>query len=144
MQPPTRKSLEIRAHHLLCMFGFRGLGYSRAFVDNMRAIVDSFFSKSWAEVELLTGCDAICAACPHARDGKCAAEEGADLAVKSRDENVLAMLGLAAGDRLDSPSLVRLVADKVKPSDLPRICAGCQWLQAGYCQEGLSNFQPGR
>ncbi len=125
------------------MCGFRGLGYSRAFVDNMRAIVDSFFSKSGAEVELLTGCDAICAACPHARDGKCATEEGAGLAVRSRDEKVLAMLGLAAGDRLDSPSLVRLVADKVQPSDLPVICAGCQWLQAGYCQEGLNNLRGG-
>jgi len=144
MQPATRKRLEIRAHHLLCMFGFRGLGYSRAFVDNMRAIVDSFFSESGAEVGLLTRCDAICAACPHLRHGECAAEEGADLAVRTRDEKVLAMLGLAAGDRLDSPSLARLVADKVQPSDLPVICAGCQWLQAGYCQEGLSNFQRGR
>lgn len=144
MRAGLGENLKIRAHHLLCMFGFRGLGYSAAFIENMRSVVDSFFSQSGVEVELAAGRDVICAACPHMADGKCAAEEGADHAVRSRDREVLRRLGLAPGDRLSSSSLARLVADRIDPSALPDICAGCRWLAAGYCQEGLRNFRKER
>ncbi|HII92208.1 MAG TPA: DUF1284 domain-containing protein, partial [Methanosarcina sp.] len=33
------KCLKIRAHHLCCIQGFQGYGYSPVFVANMRAVI---------------------------------------------------------------------------------------------------------
>jgi hypothetical protein len=119
------------------MFGFRGLGYSPAFVENMRRVVALAFSDDAVMVELTDGCDAICWACPHRRDGECAAPGSKAGRVRVRDRLVLSGLGLAAGARLDSLSLRSLVVEKITPSELPAICAGCEWLPLGYCTEGL-------
>ena len=137
MRQSTAGNLRIRAHHLLCMFGFRGLGYSPDFVRNMRSVVDAFFSESGADVQVVAACDDICRACPHLRDGRCAARPDSEAQVKAKDELVLARLGLSPGDRRHSSALARLVADNVTPSALMDICAGCQWLPAGCCTEGL-------
>jgi len=136
MQPPT--PIRLRAHHLLCVFGFRGLGYSAEFVANMRAVVDAFFSEQGVEVEVVTGCDDICRACPHARNGECAAPEGSEAGVRVKDRLVLSKLGLSAGRRRSSLNLASAVAGAISASDLEVICGGCQWLPAGYCREGLA------
>ncbi len=125
------------------MFGFRGLGYSPAFVQNMQAAVDAFFSLEGVRVEIVGGPDAICSACPHLQDGNCKGDEEAEERVRAKDGHVLDELGLDAGARLDSPSLARLVADRMGAAALARICDGCQWLPLGYCEEGLRSFRPG-
>ena len=130
-------TLSLRAHHLLCVFGFRGLGYGPAFVTNMRHTVERFFGDGAVEVVLVSGCDDVCAACPHALRGQCSAEQGGDGAVRTRDAEVLRRLGLSEGCRMDSSSLAQLVVDRIAPEQLSTICAGCPWLDAGYCQEGL-------
>ncbi len=130
-------TLNLRAHHLLCMFGFRGLGYSPSFVQNMREVVARFFGDAGVEVRLVSGCDDICAVCPHAAQGRCTAEAGADDAVCRRDTEVLSRLGLGEGYGTDSSSLMRLVVERIAPEQITTICAGCQWLEAGYCREGL-------
>jgi len=126
--------LRLRGHHLLCVFGFRGLGYSPGFVRNMRAVVDAFFGRRGARVEIAAGCDDICAACPHARDGVCA--RGGE-SVDVRDGAVLARLRLAVGDGRPAAGLARVVAARVAPEALGELCAGCEWLTKGYCAEGL-------
>ena len=32
--------IELRAHHLLCLFGWRGHGYDRPFIDNFNRLVE--------------------------------------------------------------------------------------------------------
>jgi len=140
MPPHTRASLEalrIRGHHLLCMFGFRGLGYSPEFVENMQAVVDSLFSPLGVEVEVIAVCDDICRACPHLRHGECGAREGSEVSVRAKDQMVLSRLGLVAGDRAPSALLVQRVIESISSDALADICARCQWQPAGYCQEGL-------
>jgi len=135
------KSLKIRGHHLLCIFGFRGHGYSDTFVSNMRTVTKSFFAKGGAEVELTAECDDICRACPHMLERQCAAEEGAERRVQDRDREVLARLGLAGGQQHDATWLAALVTARVSPAALAELCAGCQWLPAGYCQQGISEYR---
>lgn len=140
------RPLKVRAHHLLCMFGFRGLGYSAEFIANTRAVVGAFLSEPGVDVEVVAECDAICSACPHMRadaDGGrgCATREGAEAAVRAKDELVLARLGLLAGERRPSASLARLVADRIAPEALCEICGGCRWLPAGYCAAGLARHR---
>ncbi len=139
MQPGT--PIRLRAHHLLCVFGFRGLGYSPEFVANMRAVVDALFSEPDAEVELVTGCDDICRACPHAQGGVCRAQPGSEARIRRKDDRVLSKLNMSPGDRRPSALLRAAVAAAVSVSDLEAICAGCTWFGAGYCADGLARVQ---
>lgn len=138
------KHLKIRGHHLLCVFGFRGLGYSPQFVENMTALVRSFFAEEPAEVEIVAGCDDICRACPHVHDGECGMSEDAGPVVRDRDRAVLDRLGLAPGMGHSNDSLRCLVAGGVQGADLEELCAGCEWFPLGYCGRGLAEFKGAR
>ena len=96
-------TLSLRAHHLLCVFGFRGLGYGPAFVTNMRHTVERFFGDGAVEVVLVSGCDDVCAACPHALRGQCSAEQGGDGAVRTvtDDGTIHANSNTCGGEPLD-------------------------------------------
>jgi len=134
-------SLTIRGHHLLCLFGFRGLGYSPQFVENMTRVAEAFFSTAAVKVRVVAGRDDICRACPHMKDGDCAKPADAFSRARGlveRDLDVLERLGIAADTLHTNASLRGLVCRKVVPGDLPGICAGCEWLEAGYCAEGLA------
>jgi hypothetical protein len=119
------------------MFGFRGLGYSPDFVANMKAVADAFFSHPGVEVDVVSGCDDICRACPHVRNGACGIREGSEASVRAKDELILAKLKVVVGDKCSSSFLARRAIESISPDALADICAGCQWLPAGYCQEGL-------
>ena len=69
-------SVVLRVHHLLCLHGFRGFGYSPEFVSNMQLVRDGLASSPDVEVEVTTSPDDICSACPHLQEGKCARDGG--------------------------------------------------------------------
>jgi len=134
-------TVTIRGHHLLCLFGFRGLGYSPQFVENMTRVAEAFFSTAAVKVRVVAGCDDICRACPHMKDGDCAKPADAFSRARGlveRDLDVLERLGIAADTLHTNASLRGLVCRKIAPGDLPGMCAGCEWLEAGYGAEGLA------
>ncbi|MFA5138865.1 MAG: DUF1284 domain-containing protein [Elusimicrobiota bacterium] len=126
----------MRPHHLLCFFGFRGLGYSPAFVDNMTRLAGLFFSRGRASFELVLGPDDVCAACPHLKGKGCS--NGSDAAVRARDRAVLGLLRLKTRSRLGATALRKRVLKCVSVEELRRVCTGCGWLARGYCEEGLA------
>ncbi len=133
--------LRIRGHHLLCMLGFRGEGYSGPFVDNMRRVVDAFFGKPHPLVRVVAEPDVICTPCPHLREGCCTAEDGADGKTRSMDAAVLAAMGLQPGTLAASRTLLDLVRRHVDDETQARICTGCRWLPKGFCAEGLARLR---
>ena len=60
--------LKIRAHHLCCIQGFQGYGYSPAFVANMRAVISDIKAFPSRPMELVSECDVICISCPSKRE----------------------------------------------------------------------------
>jgi hypothetical protein len=123
----------IRAHHLLCRLGFRGLGYSDAFAANMAAVLRTLDGAPEARVAVTDAPDAICAAFPAGQPRHCEGPE-----VIARDRHVLARIGVAAGHALPWAQLRRRVAGAFAPDDLPRLCATCGWLPLGYCADGVA------
>ncbi len=128
--------LRLRGHHLLCVFGFRGLGYDQSFVENMHGVVDRFFRADDSAVELVEGRDDICAACPHLGEDGCT-QSGGEERMAGRDAEVLGRLGLAVGQMRPSTVLAERVLAGVTGDDLPALCGECRWLASGYCAEGL-------
>ena len=116
--------MKLRPHHLLCIQKFAGLGYDEAFTSNMTAVCRQLSESPDMSVTLCTGCDDLCACCPHSASGSCDSEEK----VHSFDSAVLAVCGLQSGTTLQWSSLRSAVLHLILQTDeFDRICACCQW-----------------
>jgi hypothetical protein len=121
-------SVRLRAHHLMCMQGFQGHGYSEEFVENMARMVQLLGDEPRTELTLLTEPDDICASCPHLEGGACVKDGGAEEEVRSMDRMVLEALGAGAGDILPAGEAIdKLDEALARREDAVRICGDCQW-----------------
>lgn len=131
----------LRGHHILCVHGFQGMGYSPNFVKNMTEIVKSMRNEELAfPVQVANGFDEVCRVCPHKGESGCEASQDSDAHAKELDRRVINHLGLDADEVYDKEQLVRLTAEKVRPDDLDMLCAGCSWLPYGVCKEGIARL----
>lgn len=121
--------IKIRGHHLFCMQGFKGYGYSSEFVANMRAVLESIKASPSKPLKLVSECDVICTACPHRE--QCALKSSFQaIRIRHMDSLVLKKLGMVEGAFIDAKSVFRLVNTKLKnPSDIEEICGNCRWRQ---------------
>lgn len=132
----------LRGHHLLCVHGFRGMGYSPDFVTRMTEIVaDVRNDRNDYKIKVVAAFDDACMACPHRGKTKCEASEGSNEHVLSMDEKVIRHLGLEKEKVYDKSTLVGLTAVKVQPDDLDYLCQGCSWLSYGVCKEGIGKLK---
>lgn len=131
--------IRIRPHHILCMRAFRGMGYSLSFVRNMYTVIADIKKEGGAEI--ISGCDDICAACPHLLKDKDGGEGNCDgnpalcdgeKKIAAIDANVRAFLGVSDGFYTCS-ELERKVKNELTEAAFEIICAPCEWKQRGVC-----------
>lgn len=138
------KPLRLRGHHLLCVHGFRGMGYSPSFVEKMWEIVKDIRNEEKdVPIQVVVALDEACFSCPHHGESTCQADPNSNEHVVSMDRRVLEHLGLEENEIYLKSELLRLTAQKVRPDDLDRLCANCSWLQYGVCKEGIANLRSG-
>lgn len=130
--------LKIRAHHLCCIQGFQGYGYSPAFVANMRAVISDLEALPSRPLKLVTECDAICISCPSKRE--CTIQES-HLArrIRQMDLVVLEKLRIEEGIVVNADEAFRLINSKINnASDIEDVCGTCKWRQKclWYMQAG--------
>jgi uncharacterized protein len=132
----------LRGHHLLCVHGFRGMGYSPSFVKNMWKIVEDIRDdQKDFPIRVEAALDDACMACPHRGLSTCEADEGSNEHVITMDERVISHLHLEKGMSYKKSELVKLTAEKVHPNDLDTLCHGCSWLLYGVCKEGIAELR---
>jgi uncharacterized protein len=132
----------LRGHHLLCIHGFKGMGYSPDFIKKMHEIVKDVRDENKDfTIKVAADFDDACMACPNRGQIECEAGQGANAHVLSMDNKVIHHLGLNAGERYKKSELLQLTAKKVSPDDLDFLCAGCSWLRYGVCKEGIVELQ---
>ncbi len=130
--------MRLRAHHLLCILGFRGLGYDEKFIKGMEMVIQKIKKNPDLKIRLTEGCDDICSACPFNIEGFCGNEAvGGEEAVRRKDREVGERLELGARKEYGIRRILNLIKKKIKPGDLSDICGDCPWLEMGYCEEGL-------
>ncbi len=132
--------LKIRAHHLLCLLGFRGLGYSQEFVLRMGKVVEELSSDSTSPITFLVGCDIICASCPHNKENKCSKRADSELRVGKLDLEVLWRLGFEVGAQVTAGEVWARIKARLSVGDISEICRDCEWVELGYCAEGLERL----
>lgn len=133
----------LRGHHLLCVHGFKGMGYSSDFVEKMSEIVEEIRDQTIDfPIQVVVGLDETCSFCPNKKEDYCNSPKSNSFVI-NLDEKVVRHLGLKAGEEYKKSELVSLVAQKVKPEDLDHLCEDCSWLSYGVCKEGIANLKKG-
>jgi hypothetical protein len=134
--------LRIRGHHLLCALGFRGYGYSEAFVANMDSIVRRMRERPRSKLVLLDSADSICAACHHLRaDGACN-DAKASARISAKDRAILKRLDLKPGTTISAAAAYNRVRRAITPDLLTgKLCATCSWSRLGHCADGLERLR---
>lgn len=133
--------VRIRGHHLLCMLGFRGLGYSPEFVAAMHAVVKEFRANPVLPIVVVTECDLICGSCPHNKEDRCVKKADSEERIKSKDGDILGRLGFKAGTQTSAGEAWQRVKESISVEDLVEICRKCEWVGLGYCAEGLERLK---
>lgn len=121
----------IRPHHGMCIYFFRGNGYSPEFTAHMKEMIEIF--KENPKVKLVLHADEICSACPNDENGICKTEEK----VLRYDNGVLHAAHLEEGMELDVQEFFRIVDKEViQTGERKKICGDCQW---NFICEGIEN-----
>ncbi|MFV1959336.1 MAG: DUF1284 domain-containing protein [Planctomycetota bacterium] len=137
-RPGTDEPIPLRAHAVLCLLGWRGRGYSPAFVRTMDRVEGELRRDPRRRVHLLDSPGTLCAACPHATPSGCTlAGETHEENVRAQDRDVLSRLGLEPGAILTWQDVLGLVARRIHGVDLASICTTCPWRPLGWCAEGV-------
>lgn len=126
-------AIRLRGHHLLCLLGYRGKGYSESFCVNMTSIYETLRKEPDTVVEIVKGPDDICRAFPSDQHPHC--ENGS---VYERDAAVLSQIGAGLGSRVRWSELCERVGIAVAPGDIRVLCASCRWQPLGLCEEGVA------
>jgi hypothetical protein len=121
------KYMKIRAHHLCCIQGFQGYGYSPAFVSNMRTIISDIKASPSRPIKLVSECDAICISCPSKME--CSTQKSVHShRIKNMDLAVLEKLNIEEGTVIEAHEAFRLVNSRLNTaSDIEDVCETCKW-----------------
>lgn len=126
---PESGFIKVRAHHLFCLLGFQGYGYSPKFVENMRFVLESINACPSMPLKLVSACDVICASCPN--ENECELPDSfLALKIRQMDLLVLEKLGMEEKTVGEAKEFFRLVNTKLKnASDIEDVCGACRWRQ---------------
>ncbi|NYB51250.1 MAG: DUF1284 domain-containing protein [Methanobacteriaceae archaeon] len=118
--------VEIRAHHLLCIQGFQGHGYSKDFTTNMAKIVHKLRDNPSTFLKIVRGADSICRYCPHLSNGTCYLDPISESRIKVMDNLLLQYLEINH-ESLVSWNEIKTLTKNLSPRTIKKICANCFW-----------------
>ena len=130
----------LRPHHLLCILGFRGKGYSSRFVTEFAQLVSSLEDGEKGDnksIRIVGRADRICHACPN-REGHLCEKEGE---IKKLDDQHSAALEVSDGSTLTWGDAKKKIKDRISLGVFHQICNGGSWKSLGYCQEALERLR---
>ena len=132
----------LRGHHMLCLLGFRGLGYNEEFVRRMSWVKEHLSSAPQVAVEVTDAPDYVCLACPYLGVDGCQLQDAdSERRTGEQDRAVMARLGVVRGDSLPWSEVLSRIRLAVASGDLDGLCPDCPWLALGYCKQGLDQLR---
>lgn len=109
---------------MVCLHFYRGEGYSPDYVEHLWKVVKR--AEDGEKVEIISGADDICQACPYLKEERCGHKEEADEEIRELDQTALDFLAVNPGDQVSWQYLQEKVMAAPK-SWLDSFCAGCDW-----------------
>jgi hypothetical protein len=141
--------LRIRAHNLICLQGYKGLGYTRDFIAHMTKIHSYLNENTTTLVKVVIGEDTFCHHCPHNYKGRCTEGDPVDQLVPTEapdnavlmDRRVITWLGLDDGTVYEWRQILYKIGNSVDSSAMDVLCSTvCPWRDQGHCSEALDGL----
>jgi len=140
--------LRIRAHTLICLQGFKGMGYSEKFIAQMDKIISYLRKNLKTQVKVLAEADIFCTHCPHNYRGRCTLEDPEDQPVPFEspdnavimDRRALTWLGLTEGEVYEWREILYKVGGSVDSSAMDVLCGDCRWRKYKVCSVALDEL----
>lgn len=130
---------KLRGHHLFCLLGYRGMGYSEEYVENMTRLHQTLRDDPKTQILLVDGPDQLCEKFPESGKYHCQ-----DDTIFERDAAILNKIGLKIGQLLNWEDIVSHIQKNVVPSDIQVVCETCSWRSYGVCEEGIQEILEGK
>ncbi|WP_077619317.1 DUF1284 domain-containing protein [Bacillus sinesaloumensis] len=130
---------KLRGHHLFCLLGYRGMGYSREYVENMTIIHQTLRNNPKTLVKIVNGPDHLCEKYPNTGEYHCQ-----NASIYERDANILKKVGLRIGQIMRWEDIESLIQKNVIPTDIQSVCESCSWRTYGVCEEGVQDVIDGK
>ena len=130
---------KLRGHHLFCLLGYRGMGYSEEYVENMTRLHQNLRENPKTLIQLVKGPDQLCEKYPNSGTYHCQDEN-----IYERDAAILEKVGLKLGQILKWEDIESCIRKLVVPSDIQILCETCSWRSYGVCEEGIREIHEGK
>lgn len=126
------KIIEIRAHHFMCLPGYKGYNYGDKIKNNWDNV--SRLIKEYPEtpVKIINGPDTLCIDCPHNAENKNTCKKGF---VNNLDETVKKLLGIKVSEVYTYAELDKKIHELLDPQKHAEICGDCMWRAYGLCKD---------
>lgn len=129
----------LRGHHLLCLLGYRGMGYSKEYVQNMTSLHEVLRTVPDTDILIVNEPDDLCAKFPNNQPYHCEDDN-----IRERDQSILNKLGIHQGQVLAWSTVQNLIMKNFSASDVPTLCSTCSWKAYGVCEEGVQETIDGK
>ncbi|KAB2334520.1 DUF1284 domain-containing protein [Cytobacillus depressus] len=130
---------KLRGHHLFCLLGYRGMGYSEEYVENMTHLHQNLSNDPETLIQIIKGPDQLCEKYPNSGKYHCQDDH-----IYERDAAILEKLGLKIGQILQWKNIESHIRKFVVPSDIQIVCETCSWRSYGVCEEGIQEIHEGK
>ncbi|AKO93318.1 DUF1284 domain-containing protein [Priestia filamentosa] len=130
---------KLRGHHLFCLLGYRGMGYSPEYVENMTKLHQTLKDQPETRIKLIMGPDHLCEKYPNSGEYHCQNET-----IYKRDAEVLKKMKLEIGQILKWEDIESRIQKHVNPFDIQDICKNCSWRFYGVCEQGIQEILEGK
>ncbi|MEH7300077.1 DUF1284 domain-containing protein [Neobacillus drentensis] len=130
---------KLRGHHLFCLLGYRGMGYSQEYVENMTRLHQTLRENPKTLIQLVKGPDQLCEKYPNTGDYHCQ-----DANLYDRDAVILEKMDLLIGQILKWEDIESRIKKHVIPTDIQTVCETCHWRTYGVCEEGIQEILDGK
>jgi hypothetical protein len=115
--------ITLRGHHLICLHFFNGEGYNEIFVKNLNDVLQRMRHE---EIEVLSGADDVCKACPHLKDNECQYNKEADEEVREMDGVAKELLEIRSDQKVRWQEIKEKVV-RIFPKWFEAYCIECDW-----------------
>jgi hypothetical protein len=125
-------TIRIRAHHLLCIQGFQGKGYSADFINNMNQIIYFLNDGISKKIRVINHDDDICTHCPHLEKTHlekniCSQFPESEKRIKKMDDLTIKLLKLECGQKYNYKYIFSRINEIISFYQIKNICGHCSW-----------------
>lgn len=131
--------IKLRGHHLFCLLGYRGMGYSKEYVKNMTRLHQILRDNPKTWIKIVEGPDQLCEKYPNSGEYHC---QNAN--IYDRDAAILEKMELKIGHILTWEEIESRIKTHVSPSVIQVVCETCTWRSYGVCEEGIQDIHHGK